>query len=121
MSDVHLDDVDGAERNQPVEVGLSVKPLAGGDRTICRAFHFGQQVQALRRDRFFTPDGAEPLESADHRSGRRRRQPAVKLDHQTHAGAHGLTHGRDDLDRRSASARSRTFQAVPNGSNLRAR
>jgi len=42
----------------------------------------------------------------------------VELDHQTDPGPHGRAHGPDALERRLALLGVRSFQAVPNGSNL---
>ena len=110
MGEIHLDHVDGAERGQPVEVGLGVKPLPRGDRTAGRPLHLGQEVETLRRDRLLAPDRVEPFEPADHGGRGPGREPAMKLDHQADAGPDRLAHRRDDLDRR---VRVRRIEHLP--------
>ncbi len=62
-ADVHLHDVDGPRRRQPMEVGQRVQPLARRNRSGDLPFDVGQQVDALGRDRLFAPGGGVRLQA----------------------------------------------------------
>ena len=108
MGDVHLDHIGGAQRGETVEVGEGIEPLAGGNRYVCLPLDLGQQIQAVRRDRFLAPGRREGLECGSS-PGRCRPQSPMKLDHQAHPGSHRLAYGGDHSDRELALLGRRVF------------
>ena len=98
VREVHLDDVHVALLEERTDVLQGMRALAGGDGQARGRAHPRQRGRVLRRHRLLDPFRIVGLEEGRHLRRRRRREPAVHLDHDLHVGADGVAHGGHDGD-----------------------
>jgi len=119
---VRLHHVGGAQGDEPVEVRLRVQPLPRRQGAARPPLDLGQQVQRLGRQ---PAPRTTPARKGSSLPIMSIALPAVSRPWNSiirpTPGPHGRAHGPDALERRLALLGVRSFQAVPNGSNLRAR